>query len=116
VQGSRSLRLDDEAERKLLPVAEQPLKDIIMLMRDTGMRNVREPYRLRIENIDFNNRVIFNPNSKTAKGRRFIPINAFLPNSVRLDWKRKHKVPPGLRFADTSRNDDAVDTLFLKPI
>ncbi|HEY6251878.1 MAG TPA: site-specific integrase [Candidatus Angelobacter sp.] len=71
----RSLRLDDEAERKLLPVAEQPLKDIIMVMRDTGMRNVRELYRLRIENIDFNNRVIFNPNSKTAKGRRFIPIS-----------------------------------------
>jgi integrase len=71
----RSLRLDDEAERKLLPVAEQPLKDIIILMRDTGMRNVRELYRLRVENIDFNTRVIFNPNSKTAKGRRFIPMS-----------------------------------------
>ena len=33
----RSLRLDDEAERKLLLVAEQPLKDVIVLMRDTGM-------------------------------------------------------------------------------
>lgn len=71
----RSLRLDDEAEAKLLPVAEQPLKDIIILMRDTGMRNVRELYRLRIENLDFNNRVIFNPNSKTDKGRRFIPMS-----------------------------------------
>ncbi|MGA2350113.1 MAG: hypothetical protein ABSF70_06760 [Terracidiphilus sp.] len=38
----RSLRLNDEAERRLLPVAEQPLKDIIIVMRDTGMRNVRE--------------------------------------------------------------------------
>jgi integrase len=71
----RSQRLDDESERKLLPVAEQPLKDIIIVMRDTGMRNVRELYRLRIENINFNNRVIFNPNSKSAKGRRFIPIS-----------------------------------------
>lgn len=71
----RSLRLDDEAERKLLPIAEQPLKDIIVLMRDTGMRNVRELYRMRVENLDFNNRVIFNPNSKTAKGRRFIPMS-----------------------------------------
>ncbi len=70
----RSLRLDDEAERKLLSVAEQPLKDIIVVMRDTGMRNVRELYRLRVENIDFDNRVIFNPNSKTSRGRRFIPI------------------------------------------
>jgi integrase len=71
----RTLRLDDEAERKLLPVAEQPLKDVIILMRDTGMRNVRELYRMRIENIDWSNRVIFNPNSKTPKGRRFIPIS-----------------------------------------
>lgn len=71
----RSLRLDDEAERKLLSVAEQPLKDIIIVMRDTGMRNVRELYRMRIENIDWNNRVVFNPNSKTARGRRFIPMS-----------------------------------------
>jgi integrase len=44
-------------------------------MGDTGIRNVRELYRLRIENLDFNNRVIFNPNSKSAKGRRVIPIS-----------------------------------------
>jgi len=74
-EDGRSLRLDEEAERKLLPVAEQPLKDIVILMRDTGMRNVRELYRMRIENIDWNNRVIFNPNSKTLKGRRFIPMS-----------------------------------------
>ncbi len=34
----RSLRLNEEAERRLLPVAEQPLTDIIVVMRDTGMR------------------------------------------------------------------------------
>jgi integrase len=71
----RAFRLDDEAERKLLPVAEQPLKDIIVLMRDPGMRNVRELYRIRVENINWYDRLIFNPTSKTAKGRRFIPIS-----------------------------------------
>jgi len=71
----RALRLDDEAESKLLPVAEQPLKDIIVILRDTGMRNCRELYRMRIENIRWTDRVIFNPNSKTANGRRFIPIS-----------------------------------------
>lgn len=71
----RFLRLDDEAERKLLAIAEQPLKDIIVVMRDTGMRNGRELYRMRIENIDWNNRAIFNPNSKTKKGRRYIPMS-----------------------------------------
>ena len=53
----RTLKLDDEAERKLLPQAEQPLRDIIVMMRDTGMRNGRELYRMRIENIDWANRV-----------------------------------------------------------
>jgi integrase len=71
----RALRLDDEAERLLLPVSEQPLKDVIILMRDTGMRNARELYRMRIENIHWSNRVIFNPNSKTKKGRRFVVMS-----------------------------------------
>ena len=38
--------------RKLLPVAEQPLKDIIMMMRDTGLRNKRELYLMRVENTE----------------------------------------------------------------
>jgi integrase len=44
-------------------------------MRDTGMRNGRELYWMRIENIDWTNRVIFNPDSKTIKGRRFVPLS-----------------------------------------
>src|SRR5260370_18009445 len=47
----RSLRLDDDAERKLLVVAEQPLRDAIILMRDTGMRNERALYRTRNDNL-----------------------------------------------------------------
>ncbi len=39
------------------------------------MRNGRELYRMRIENIDWTNRVIFNPDSKSEKGRRFIPLS-----------------------------------------
>ena len=71
----RSLRLNEEAERRLLPVAEQPLKDIIVVMRDTGMRNARELYRMRVENLDFDAGTIFTPDSKTECGRRFIPMS-----------------------------------------
>jgi hypothetical protein len=39
--------------------------DIIMRMRDTGMRNERELYRVRIENINWNDKIIFVPDSKT---------------------------------------------------
>jgi integrase len=70
----RSLRLDDDAEGKLLVVAGQPLRDAIILMRDTGMRNERELYRTRIENIDWNGMVIFVPDSKTPNGRRLVPM------------------------------------------
>ncbi len=70
----RSLRLNDEAERRLLPVAEQPLKDIIVVMRDTGMRNVRELYRMRVENIDYDAQTITIPDSKTKSGVRPVPL------------------------------------------
>ena len=69
----RSLRLNDEAERRLSIVAEQPLKDIIVVMRDTGMRNACELYCMRVENVDFDAGTIFTPDSKTESGRRFIP-------------------------------------------
>jgi len=35
---------------------------------------------------------------------------------VSVAKRRKHEVPPALRFADSSRDDDTMDTLFLKPI
>jgi integrase len=57
-----------------LATAEQPLRDAIILIRDTGMRNERELYRTRIENIDWNDRVIFVPESKTPNGRRLVPM------------------------------------------
>jgi integrase len=80
----RRLRLDDDAEQKLLVAAStcnwrlgmfELLQDIIILARDTGMRNQRELYRIRIEDLDWNNRVIFVPDSKTADGRRMIPMS-----------------------------------------
>jgi integrase len=72
----RSLRLNDDAERRLSAVAEQPLKDIIVVMRDTGMRNARELYCMRVENVDFDAGTIFTPDSKTESGRRFIPMSS----------------------------------------
>jgi site-specific recombinase XerD len=81
----RSLRLDDEAEKKLLAGAAdcnwrkrslQLFQDIIILMRETGMRNERELYRMRIENMDWKNRVIFVPDSKTEEGRRRVPMSS----------------------------------------
>ena len=79
----RELKLDDESEKKLLAAAAQCgwsdrsfqlFRDIVRLVRDTGMRNGRELYRMRIENLDWAKRNIFVPDSKTPEGRRTIPM------------------------------------------
>ena len=80
----RTLRLDDDAEKKLLLAAENCswrrrtfdlFRDIIILVRDTGMRNRRELYRIRAEDLDWKNQIIFVPDSKTPDGRRMIPMS-----------------------------------------
>ncbi len=67
----RSLRLDDDAGQKLLLAAKacdwkpstfELFRDVIILARDTGMRNQRELYRIRVENLDWNN-----PSCRTAR-------------------------------------------------
>ena len=83
-ENGRALRLDDEAESKLLAMAEQPLKDIIQLMRDTGMRNCRELYRMRIEHLNWGKRTIFTPESKTTKGRREIVMSDRVAEILRI--------------------------------
>ena len=83
-ENGRTLRLDDEAEQKLLVAAESCgwtqekfdlFRDVLILARETGMRNQRELYQIRIENLDSKNRIIFVPDSKTPDGRRMIPIS-----------------------------------------
>jgi len=80
----RKLRLNDDAEQKLLAAAAscnwtppmfELFRDVIILARDTGMRNGRELYRIRRETLDWNNRIIFVPDSKTVDGRRMIPMS-----------------------------------------
>jgi integrase len=80
----RQLRLDDEAEKRLLAgaaecgwreVSLQLFEDVVKLMRDSGMRNRRELYRLRIENIDWRKRNLFIPDSKTEEGTRTVPMS-----------------------------------------
>ncbi len=71
----REKLLDDVAEAKLMPFLRQPLKDILVIVRDTGMRNISEVCRMRIEHIDWHDRVIFNPKGKTPEARRSVPMS-----------------------------------------
>lgn len=80
----RLMRLDAENESKLIaaaalcnwrPASFELFRDVLMLMRDTGMRNERELYRIRVEHIDWFKELIFVPDSKTPSGRREVPIS-----------------------------------------
>jgi integrase len=71
----RTMLLDEEAEVELLKVAEQPLADIVILMRELGTRNQIELYPLRIENISWRRQTIRIPDSKTKAGHRLVPLS-----------------------------------------
>ena len=65
---------------KWRPASFELFRDVLILMRDTGMRNERELYRIRVEHIDWFRKVIFVPDSKTPSGRREAPIsNRIIP-------------------------------------
>lgn len=117
----RSLRLDDDTERRLLAAAavcewrqrtHDLFRDVVILMRDTGMRNQRELYRMRIENLDWDNRVILVPDSKTPEGRRLVPISrrAFDILHERCRTRREGWVFPSVR--SVSGHISTIDRLF----
>ena len=72
---ARLLTLDQKAERRLLRRANHTLSDIVVLLRDTGMRNERELYCLRAENVDWDRKVIVIPDSKSPYGTRRVPMS-----------------------------------------
>jgi len=116
----RHLRLDDEAEGRLFEGAKactsrrrtfELFRDIVILMRDTGMRNQRELYRMRFENLDWQNRVIFVPDSKTAEGRRLVPMSRRVSDLLRARCGTRSEgwVFPWNRAASTAHRTGTSD-------
>lgn len=66
--------IDALTEAKLLANAKQPLRDVLIIMQDCGARP-EEVFRIRVENINWNTRTIFNPHGKTRKARRHLPMS-----------------------------------------
>jgi len=83
--------LDDATEAKLLEVANQPLRDVIMIVRDMGLRPA-EVFRMRKEHVHWDKRLYFNPYGKSRKARRWVPISNRVFDALRLrassnsDW------------------------------
>jgi len=85
-----------EEQAIYLSHASQPLYDIAKLMLDTGMRP-EEAFRIRVENIDFKQKTIFNPFGKTKAARRIIPMTDDVASLLKARIKKfeeKGKVTP----------------------
>jgi integrase len=70
----RSSLIDSECEAKLLEVSSQPLRDVVTVVLDTGMRP-SEVFQMRWENISWESEMILVPRGKTKRSRRFLPIS-----------------------------------------
>jgi integrase len=63
-----------EDERQLLASCPRPLKDVLTVMLDSGLRN-GEVIRMRLEQINWESASYFNPKGKTRKARRLVPLS-----------------------------------------
>ena len=74
------------------------MKDVLIVIQDTGMRP-EEVFRVRIENINWSGRLIFNPHGKTRAARRHLPISERMQDllMVRCSDKREGWLFPSKR-------------------
>ena len=84
----REETIDSDSEAKLLAVGKQPMKDVLIITQDTGLRP-EEVFRIRVENIDRNRLVIFNPHGKTRAARRYVPISRRVSDLLMLRCEGK---------------------------
>lgn len=96
----REVIIDADSESKLLAVAKQPMKDVLIITQDTGLRP-EEVFRIRIENIEWSRRRIFNPHGKTRASRRYVPITQrmFDPLMLRCAGRQEGWLFPSKRAA-----------------
>ena len=91
-----------DEQSKYLSMASQPLRDIAEIMLNTGMRP-EEVFRIRVENIDLQQKAIFNPFGKTKAARRTIPVTDDLLALLRRRLNRSMEL--GTPFVFPSRHD-----------
>lgn len=91
----RSGVYDANAEAALLAGAAQPLRDVLLILLDTGARPF-EVMAMRWEDVNFSARTIFISKSKTPKGIRHVPMSERVMDAllVRCAGKREGWIFP----------------------
>lgn len=70
-----------QQEADFLRLAPQPLRDVFLCCRDAGMRP-DEVFRMCIEDIRWERRLIFIPRGKTRNSRRYVPLSQRLMDAL----------------------------------
>jgi len=65
---ARERVIDAHIEAKLLPFCKQPLRDVLMIMRDSGMHNQKEVFTMRWEHVDWATNRYFVMTASRQKG------------------------------------------------
>jgi integrase len=73
-ENGREELITPERERLLLRYAGPTLRAVLIIVQDTGARP-DEVFRLRLEDIDWEQWQIFNRSGKTKKSKRYLPIS-----------------------------------------
>ncbi len=72
-----------ERERAFLDAAPQPLKDVFLIVQDSGMRP-DEVIRMRWDNVLWDKNLIFVPDGKTDKAKRHVPLSDRVRSLLRV--------------------------------
>lgn len=72
-----------EFEKAFIDIAPQPLRDVFLIVQDSGMRP-EEVIRMRWENVLWDKNLIFIPHGKTEKSRRHVPLSDRVRNLLRV--------------------------------
>ena len=79
----RDILIDPITEAKFLAASPQPLRDVILLMQDAGMRP-QDVFRMRWEHFNWFKRVLFIPYGKTKNSRRNVPLSERVVKALEL--------------------------------
>jgi integrase len=94
----RSTTFTSESEKAFLKVAPQPLKDVFLISQDSGLRP-DEIIRMLWDNVLWDKNLIFNPDGKTERARRHVPLSGRVGDllKVRAQGEESQWVCPSSR-------------------
>ena len=107
-EGPGSMRVvSHEEQRRYLAAASTNLRDVVILIAETGMRP-EEVDNIRKENVHLNRRYLFVPSGKTRYARRNVPLTAA---AIEVLKRRMVSAKGGLLFGKTGNPERPIGAI-----